>query len=270
MIQHEDFWDTIAKNVSVFRSDIGNMQSDSIVLQDGSEIKSEVLFCGTGWSQHYPFFAKDQIMEFGLPHVPEVEENTNESAKWETLLKVADQQVIAQFPQLAHPPSHFERPTKTTATRLYNCIAPLGDKTIAFLGDIYLSNSFRTAEAQAIWATAYFDGRVELPPREEAEKEIAYMTAFSKRRYSSHGATRNYFHMDLVGYTDKLMKDVGLVSHRGRWWQEPSIVVPVVADESAKFINVVVFSCQQEPRSKGDFLLSTDQKANGANKLLIV
>jgi dimethylaniline monooxygenase (N-oxide forming) len=229
MIQHEDFWDTIAKNVSVYRSDIRNMQPDSIVLQDGSEIKSDVLFCGTGWSQHYPFLAKDQIVEFGLPHVPEVDKNTNESAKWETLLKVADQQVIAQFPQLAHPPPHFERPTKTTATRLYNCIAPLGDKTIAFLGDIYLSNSFRTAEAQAIWVTAYFDGRVELPPREEAEKEIAYMTAFSKRRYPSHGATGNYFHMDLVGYTDKLMKDVGLVSHRGRWWQD--LVSPCLASD---------------------------------------
>jgi dimethylaniline monooxygenase (N-oxide forming) len=232
MIQHEDFWDTIAKNVSVYRSDIRNMQTDSIILQDGSEVKSDVLFCGTGWSEHYPFLAKDQIMEFGLPHVPgdeEGEEDVKESARWESLLKAADQQVITQFPQLAHPPPHFKRPTKTTATRLYNCIAPLGDKTIAFLGDIYLSNSFRTAEAQAIWATAYFDGEVELPPREEAEKEITYMAAFSKRRYPSHGASGNYFHMDLVGYTDKLMQDVGLVSHRKGCWQD--LVLPCLASD---------------------------------------
>lgn len=228
MIQHEDFWDTIAKNVSVYRSDIRTMRPDSIVLQDGSEIQSDVLFCGTGWSRHYPFFAKEQAVKFGLPHAPEGDDN-EESSKWETLLKAADQQVIAQFPQLAHPPPYFEHPTKTTATRLYNCIAPLGDSTIAFLGDIYLSNSFRTAEAQAIWATAYFDGRVKLPPREEAEKEIAYMAAFSKRRYPSHGATGNYFHMDLVGYTDKLMKDVELVSHRRGWWRD--LVSPCLASD---------------------------------------
>jgi dimethylaniline monooxygenase (N-oxide forming) len=230
MIQHEDFWDTIAQNVSVYRSDVRSMQATSIILQDGSEIKSDVLFCGTGWSEHYPFLSKDQILEFGLPHIPEDEENEKESSKWETLLKAADQQVTAQFPQLAHPPPHCRRATKTTPTRLYNCIAPLGDRTIAFLGDICLSNSFRAAEAQAIWVTAYFDGRVELPPREEAEKEIAYMAAFSKRRYPSHASTGNFFHMDLVGYTDKLMKDVGLVSHRkGWWWQD--LVSPCLASD---------------------------------------
>jgi len=194
MIQHEDFWDTIAKNVSVYRSDIRNMQPDSIILQNGSEIKSDALFCGTGWSQHYSFLAKDQVLEIGPPHVFGAEEDVKELAKWGTLLTVADQHVIAQFPQLAHPPPYFKRPTKTTATRLYNCIAPLGNKTIAFLGDISLSNSFHTAEAQAIWVTAYFDGWVELPPREEVEKETAYMAAFSKRRYPSHGASGNYFH----------------------------------------------------------------------------
>ena len=55
------------------------------------------------------------------------------------------------------------------------------------------------------------------------------MTTFSKRRYPSHGATGNYFHMDLVGYTDKLMKDVGLVSHRKGWWQD--FVSPCLASD---------------------------------------
>lgn len=227
MIQHEDFWDAIAKNVSVYRSDIRTMQSDAIVLQDGSIIKSDALFCGTGWRRQYPFFTKEQTIDFGLPHVPEA--GLKESKKWEPLLKAADQKVITQFPQLANPPPYFQRPNQTTATRLYNCIAPLGDNTVAFLGDVYLSNSFRTAEAQAIWTTAYFDGNVKLPPQEEAEREIAYMTAFCKRRYPSQGATGNFFHMDLVGYTDKLMNDVGLVSHRKGWWQD--LVSPCLASD---------------------------------------
>ena len=220
MIQHEDFWDTIAKNVSIHRSDIRTMQANSILLEDGSEVLSDVLFCGTGWSQHYPFFSKDQIVGLGLPHDP-TEDNKEESLKWDKLLDAADKRVLEQFPVLASPPPHFKHPAKSTGTRLYNGITPLSDDSIAFVGHVLLSNSFRNAEAQAIWTTAYFDKNVSLPETEQAEREIAYMNAFSKRRYPSHGATGAYFHFDLVGYTDKLMRDIGLKSHRkGSWWSD--------------------------------------------------
>lgn len=47
------------------------------------------------------------------------------------------------------------------------------------------------------------------------------MNAFFRRRYPSHEAAGNYFHFDLVGYTDKLMADIGLMSHRkGGWWSD--------------------------------------------------
>lgn len=49
-------------------------------------------------------------------------------------------------------------------------------------------------------------------------KEIAYTTAFSKRGYPVHGAMGNYFHLDLAGYTDRLMEDVGLTSHKQKGW----------------------------------------------------
>ena len=182
MIQHEDFWDTIAKNVSIHRSDIRTMQERSILLEDGSEVLSDVLFCGTGWSQHYPFFSEVQIVGFGLPH-DSIEDNKEESLKWDKLLDAADKRVLEQFPVLASPPAHFKRPAKSTGTRLYNGIAPLSDDSIAFVGHVLLSNSFRNAEAQAIWTTAYFDKNFRLPETEQAESEIAYMNAFSKRRY---------------------------------------------------------------------------------------
>ena len=220
MIHYEDFWDTIAKEVSIHRSNIRTMQANSILLEDGTKIPSDVLFCGTGWSQHYPFLSKEQVVDFGLPHDPD-EDNEELSQKWTTLLDAADNQVLEQFPVLANPPSHFERPTKSTGTKLYNGIAPLNDDSIAFLGHILLSNSFRNAEAQAIWTTAFFDKRIGLPETEQAEKEIAYMNAFSRRRYPSRGATGAFFHFDLVGYTDKLMSDIGLKSHRkGGWWSD--------------------------------------------------
>ena len=197
------------------------MQDHSIKLHDGSEVISDVLFCGTGWDPHYPFFTKAQAVKMGLSHACEDDE-PEESQEWDAFSKIADQRIIAQFPQLANPPPHVKSPAKPnrTATRLYNCIAPLGDTSIAFMGDIHLHDSFRTAEAQAIWTTAYFDGNVKLPPLKEAKQEIAYMTAFCKRRYPSRGGAGNYFHTDLVPYTDKLMKDIGLKSHRKGWWKD--------------------------------------------------
>ena len=229
MIQHEDFWSTIAGNVSIHRSNIRTMQEKSILLENGSVVLSDVLFCGTGWSQHYPFLSKQQVAEFGLPHDPE-EDDKELYQKWTSLLDAADQQVLMQFPALANPPPNLRYPNENTGTRLYNGITPLNDDSIAFVGHILLSNSFRNAEAQAIWTTAYFDKKIELPETEQAEKEIAYMNAFSKRRYPTHGATGAYFHFDLVGYTDKLMRDIGLKSHRkGGWWAD--LTAPCLASD---------------------------------------
>lgn len=219
MIQHENFWDTIAKNVSIYRSDISTMHTSSISLTDGSEILSDVLFCGTGWRQNYPFLSEAQVVDFGLPHNPE-QDSEEESHKWTSLLETADKQVLERFPQLAHPPPYLQRPIKTTTSRLYDCIAPLSNGSVAFVGHIFLSNSFRGAEAQAIWTTAYFDKHVKLPDTEQAKTEIAYMNAFSRRRYPSR-VMGNYFHFDLVSYTDKLMRDIGLMSHRKwGWWSD--------------------------------------------------
>ena len=56
------------------------------------------------------------------------------------------------------------------------------------------------------------------------------MAAFSRRRYPSRGATGTFFHFDVVGYTDKLMRDIGLVSHRqGGWWAD--LTAPCLASD---------------------------------------
>ena len=219
LAQHDDFWDTIAKNVYVYRKDINSMKPQAILLDDGSEVLADALLCGTGWKFHYPMFSKEQAHALGLPHLPE-EDSVQEIETWTSLLEAADRQVLADFPQLKHPPPHRNSNVATTTARLYNCIAPLEDNSVAFLGHAHLSNSFRTAEVQAIWTTAYLDGSISLPPLEQAQREVAYMNAFSKRRYPSHGATGDFLFFELVMYTDKLLRDVGLKSHRKGWWSD--------------------------------------------------
>lgn len=224
LAQHDDFWDVIARNVHIHRQDIKCLKNGTIVLDDGSEIGSNALLCGTGWKSNYPFFSQEQVASLGLPRP--LKDSEQESKDWTTLLDTADRQVLASFPQLGQPPPHLKSNTPTITAKLYKGIAPLEDHTIAFLGHINISNSFRTAEAQAIWTTAYFDGSISLPSLEQAQKEVAYMNAFSKRRYPSQGQKGDCLFFELISYTDNLLGDVGLKSHRkGLYsdWVEPCL-----------------------------------------------
>lgn len=189
------------------------MESKAIVLEDDSKVPADILLCGTGWIQSYPFLIKEQLVELGLPHLPE-NDTQPLSSMWASLMENADRKVLADFPKLGNPPEYWDGNRNVTPSRLYNGIAPLDDDSIVFVGQVILSNAFRPAEAQAIWVTAFFDHNIKLPLKDQAMDEVAYNAAFSKRRYPSHGSTGNYFHLDLVGYTDKLMADVGLVSHK--------------------------------------------------------
>lgn len=217
LVQHADFWDTLAQNAIVHRNEISSLKSNAIVLDDGSEIPADILLCGTGWKLDYPFLSLELANTLGLPG--SFGEDTAEEAKtWANLLDDADHHVLAEFPQLANPPIHREPRKYTSTSRLYNCIAPLHDNSVAFLGAPHVSNSFRTAEAQAIWTTAYFDGSIQLPPLEQAQRIVAYTSAFSRRRYPSNGAAGNFLFTELVWYTDKLLRDVGMRSHLKGWW----------------------------------------------------
>lgn len=222
MIQHDDFWDLVSQKVNVYRSDLSSTTTNSIVLNDGRKVPTDILLCGTGWNTNYPFLCSKQEVKLGLPHDP-CKDSKEDSESWSDLMAVADQQIMQQYPMLARPPPDC-RPASgasLTPARLYNGIASLTDASIVFLGRARMSNNFRGAEAQAIWATAYWDGNVTIPPPKQAQREVAYMNAFSRRRYPSRGVDGLNFHTDLVWYTDKLLCEAGMASHRKGWWGDP-------------------------------------------------
>jgi len=192
------------------------MKPHVIILDDDTEIPTDALLCGTGWKSSYPFFSQELVQLLGLPYPLQ----KNEIEPWTTLLDIADSRVLSNFPQLADPPRHLKREIPTTTAKLYKGMAPLKDHTIIFLGHIDISNSFRAAEAQSIWATSYLDGSLVLPPLEQLEEEVAYMNAFSKRRYPSRGQKGDCIFFELIWYTDDLLNDVGLKSHRKGWWSD--------------------------------------------------
>lgn len=230
MIQRPDFWDTVARNVYVHRADIEKLDSQTVIFKDGPSISVDVIVCATGFRNDYPFFTETQHYELGLPHQPL---NNESETRWAHLEAEADKKVIYQFPKLANPPA-LATPLpamQRTPNRLYNCIVPFEDDSIAFVGNVYVPNGFRVAEVQALWVTAFFDGMLDLPSVEDMRQDVAWVNAFQKRRYPAHGSKGNYFQYDMMGYIDRLLGQIGLERHRKGWWGD--MVYPFVAADLA-------------------------------------
>lgn len=58
------------------------------------------------------------------------------------------------------------------------------------------------------------DGKLAVPTWEEQEQEIPLSTARNRRRYLSSGMEGNNMTFKLIGYTDSLLGNLGLSSHR--------------------------------------------------------
>lgn len=213
----------------IYYSDVASMESNSLHLADGSIIPTDVLLLGTGWkvAQHQ-IFSDSEILRLGPPHSIPPPGASQEEASWIELEQAADVKVLTQFPMLANPPkppTHVvEIVNKRTPYRLYNCITPLADASVAFVGQVLVTNMFRAAEVQALWAVASLDGNIPSARGElslDAQREeVAYVNAFIKRRYPTQGKLVGMsLFFDTVGYTDKLLRDLGLTSHLGKgWW----------------------------------------------------
>jgi hypothetical protein len=119
---------------------------------------------------------------------------------------------------------------KRQISQLYRFIAPpstLAKRNIAFAGMLSTISTSICAQAQALWISAYFDGKLDrLPTAEQARWVTTLHARFGRWRYPcGYGARLPDFVFDAVPYLDMLLKDVGLENHRksGRIaeWTEP-------------------------------------------------
>lgn len=220
LLNRADFWETIAPNVHIYHDDILKLEKRLVRLKRGDQIPTDVLLCGTGWHpSSFGFFSPELAVKLGLPH-PFQNEPAEDAETWTQLEKEADQRVLQEFPQLVNPPNHPSKPVSTTPYRLYNGIAPLDDDSIAFIGCVSCANYFRGVECQAIWATAFLDKQLTLPSKQDQQEDIARMNAWCRRRYLSNGVRGNFLSVESTGYTDKLLREIGLSSHLKGWFRD--------------------------------------------------
>jgi len=219
--QRPDFWSIMAEdNVEFFREDITKISGNTIVMPFDA-VSPDVIICATGWQPSYrKFLDQDLARNLGLPvALPEPERRLASAAdhvKWFELEQAADDEICRRFPRLQRPPLRNRSTTTQSPFRLYRYMVPTDPKMrgIVFLGHIVIGNNFRAAECQALWAVAYLDGQLSLPSKEDMEKEVAMSIAWCRRRYRSKGELGHWLYFDLVPYTDALLQQLGLESHR--------------------------------------------------------
>ena len=164
--------------------------------------------------------------ELGLP-VPFADADHATEIRWKELEDLEDAEVLARFPALAHPPTYRQPKPTHTPFRLHRAMVPPNDSiddSIVFLG-----NDFRAAEVQALWAVAYLDGNL-YPPvpkpgptfidywRAPIVEEAAKAVAWCRRRYLNKGELGSWFYLHVVEFTDMLLAELGLSSHKWEGW----------------------------------------------------
>jgi dimethylaniline monooxygenase (N-oxide forming) len=220
--QRPDFWETIAAQVQVYRQDVSRLTEHGIILQEEGVKNVDAIICATGWRLSYEtLFDDDLAADLGLPIPAESTAKHVENIHWKSADQAAEAEIARLFPRLQHPPSHNVRPASHTPFRLYRNIIPTNIERypgIVFLGHIAVGNNFRAAEVQALWATAYLSRMMNLPAQAEMETEVALALAWCRKRYLSKGVLGHWLYYDLISYTDTLLADIGLRSHRRKGW----------------------------------------------------
>ncbi|KAF7535306.1 hypothetical protein G7054_g5505 [Neopestalotiopsis clavispora] len=214
-----DFWSLVAEEVHVYRGNVKLLSGNELYLddEDGTHFPCDAILCGTGWRHGLDMFDNDTLKALGLPFPKDIEPQ-EQTTKWEKLEGEADEVVLRRFVMLRNPPKHYHKYEDRTPYRLYHTIAPVHDGSILFLNHIVAGAKLFAAEAQAIWAVAYWDKAFKLPSVAEREKDIAHMIAWNKRRYLSNGELGNFAAFDSVPYVDRLFDEIGLTAHRKKGW----------------------------------------------------
>jgi dimethylaniline monooxygenase (N-oxide forming) len=225
---HEDLFDTFATKVRIYRQDVDSIGVESMNLADGTIIETEGIVFATGWQQTTPFLDPSTAYSLGLATELSAAD-PDEDSKWAALERMADVKVLTRFPLLADPPPHHTSVPRTTPFRLYKAMIPTHDHSVVFLGKMMLANHTYNSELQAIFAVGVLEGTLALPNVQNMEEEIALTRAWQMRRYLGKGYMGNWFYFDIVPYTDALLEELGLRSHRMKGWRD--WVKPIVAED---------------------------------------
>lgn len=198
--------------IKVHVADIASLDGNSVTFTNGEIVSTDVVVCATGWKKESTI----NISGLGEAHLG----IARPKAEIQALSKEADEEILKTFPSLKFQPTlRFERKDEEPL-RNYRFIVPSSlvfDRNIAFAGMVSTVSTAMFASTQALWISAFFDGKLARMPKNENEvtKQVLLYTQFGKWRYPcGYGASLPDFAFDALPYVDLLLNDLGLKNHR--------------------------------------------------------
>lgn len=198
--------------IRVHVDNIDHLEPKKVVLKSGTTLDADVMICSTGWKKESSL-KFDGLDEYAIG----LKYNADEKAK---LNKEADARVLEMFPRLKNQPDlGFERKTGDPL-RLYRFIVPptmIEQRNIAFSGMVSSVNTSVCASIQALWISAFLDGKLDRMASTEQEitQEIMLHTQWGKWRFPcGYGAALPDFAFEGLLYVDLLLNDMKIKNHR--------------------------------------------------------
>lgn len=203
------------KEVTIHNADVDRLTDHTVHLTDGTELKADVLVCSTGWRKEPSI----RFLNFGTAGVG----LTQTPSEQKDLTTQYDSEILSRYPRLKdQPPLNFK--PKADPYRLYRFMVPparINDRNIAFAGMVSSVSTSICASIQALWISAFLDGRLDrlAGSKEEVTREVMLHTQWGKWRYpTGYGASLPDFVFDAVPYMDLLVKDLALNPNRKAGW----------------------------------------------------
>jgi cation diffusion facilitator CzcD-associated flavoprotein CzcO len=225
-----DFFDYVRNGqIRIHVSDISHLSSKTVHLTTGESIQTDALISATGWKGFPP-------IKF-LPEGIDLRIGNSRQSQAETLDHRADEEILARFPRLRKQPivnhQHTARilmsgngenagVAMARPFRLYRFMVPpdlIRDQSIGFAGMVTNFGSLTCAQVQALWLTAYLDGKLRLNDTsptfyDDVQWDATLHSRFGKWRHPFGNRYVPDFIFDLVPYIDWLLGDLGLKVHR--------------------------------------------------------
>ncbi|KAF2090946.1 dimethylaniline monooxygenase (N-oxide forming) [Saccharata proteae CBS 121410] len=232
-----NFFDLVKQGtIRVHVADIDGLSEKKVYLSNGDELDADAIVCATGWKSRPPinFLPAGIDQDLGLPH------HSLESSK---MILEADEAIQKQFPSLSlkHQPKNAatvnspdiddsippEQPNEPNQPfRLYRFIVPpstFSSRTLAFAGMLTNITTAVCAQTQALWISAYFDGKLDRYPAspDDLRWQTSLHTQFGRWRSPCGYRDVPDFVFDALPYVDMLLNDLAIENKRkGGWWKE--------------------------------------------------
>lgn len=230
-----NFFDLVKSGkVHVHISNIEKLSKGQVHLSSGAVLDSDALLCSTGWKHSAPMKFQPAGLEaqLGLPHLSDGTQ-TNDSLK-----EKADTEILSKFPRLKDQPEKNKNLQPLTNNKaaipnqdslssldLYRFMVPTKEEflethDIAFAGSLMTITTAIIAQTQALWMTAYFDGKLACTENVNEQASALQYSAtlhnrFGKWRYpGGWGGKIPDFVFDALPYVDMLLTDLGINSRR--------------------------------------------------------